>query len=208
MHLPLASGMWERLDRKVRNQVRKAEKSGLMATRGGLELLPEFYGVFARNMRDLGTPVYARRFFECVLRAFPDRVRLIVVRLKGQPVAAGLTFRTESTVEVPWASSIRDFNPLCPNHLLYWTIIESAIAEGCTRLDFGRSTPNEGTFHFKAQWGATPVPLFWEYVLIDQASLPDQGPKNPKFRLAIEAWKKMPVGLANLIGPRVVSSIP
>ena len=178
MHLTLAEGIWDRLDRKVRNQVRKAEKSGLTVSRGGAELVPDFYAVFARNMRDLGTPVYARRFFEIILRAFPDRVRIVVVRLKGEAVAAGLTYRTGSTVEVPWASSIREFNPLCPNHLLYWHVIESGIADGCTRLDFGRSTPNEGTFHFKAQWGAAPVPLCWEYVLLGESSLPGSGARR------------------------------
>ena len=208
MLLPLAAGMWERFDRKVRNQVRKAEKSGLTAARGGAELLPEFYSVFSRNMRDLGTPVYARRFFDAILRAFPERARIVVVRLQGQAVSAGLSYRTASTVEVPWASSIRDFNSLCPNHLLYWHVIESAIAEGCTLLDFGRSTPHEGTFNFKAQWGAAPQPLYWEYVLADQPSLPDHSPKNPKFRLAIEAWKHCPLWLANAVGPVVVRSIP
>jgi FemAB-related protein (PEP-CTERM system-associated) len=208
MRLPLAAGIWDRLDRKVRNQIRKAKKSELVAERGGAELLPEFYTVFRRNMRDLGTPVYSRRLFEEVLRALPDRARLVVVRLKGAPIAAGLTFRTGETVEVPWASSINDFNALCPNHLLYWTVIDAAIAEGCSTLDFGRSTPNEGTYKFKAQWGAMPVPLNWEYCLLRGDAIPDQSPKNPKLRLFIETWKRMPLWAANLVGPYVVRSIP
>jgi FemAB-related protein (PEP-CTERM system-associated) len=159
-------------------------------------------------MRDLGTPVYSRRLFEEVLRALPDRARLVVVRLKGAPIAAGLTFRTGETVEVPWASSINDFNALCPNHLLYWTVIDAAIAEGCSTLDFGRSTPNEGTYKFKAQWGAMPVPLNWEYCLLRGDAIPDQSPKNPKLRLFIETWKRMPLWAANLVGPYVVRSIP
>jgi FemAB-related protein (PEP-CTERM system-associated) len=208
MRLPLAAGMWDRIDRKARNQVRKAEKSGLTVARGGVELLPEFYRVFARNMRDLGTPVYAQKFFDAVLKAFPDRTNLIVVRLKDSPVAAGLTYRTGHTVEIPWASSIRDFNTLCPNHLLYWHAIEAAVADGCGVFDFGRSTPGEGTFKFKEQWGAEPVPLHWEYWLASGDGLPDQSPKNPRFQLAIEAWKRLPLWLANAVGPRVVRSIP
>ena len=94
MRLPLRAGMWDRIDRKARNQVRKAEKSGLTVTRGGAELLGDFYTVFARNMRDLGTPVYARRLFDEVARVFPERARVIVVRLKDAPVAAGFTYRT------------------------------------------------------------------------------------------------------------------
>ena len=208
MRLPLAAGMWERLDRKVRNQVRKAEKSQLVATQGGVELVEEFYRVFARNMRDLGTPVYSRRLFEDVLAAFPGRARLTVVRLGAVPVAAGLSYRTGPMTEVPWASSVRDYNSLCPNHLLYWRIIESAQAEGCETMDFGRSTPDEGTYKFKEQWGAAPVPLYWEYWLRDGGQVPDHSPKNPKFRMAVAAWRKLPLPVANLLGPHIVRSIP
>ena len=85
-------------------------------------------------------------------------------------------------IEIPWASSIRDFNPLCPNHLLYWHAMETAVAEGVDVFDFGRSTPGEGTFKFKEQWGAEPVPLHWEYRLPKGGDVPDQSPKNPKFQ--------------------------
>jgi len=208
MRLPLQAGMWDRIDRKVRNQIRKAEKSQLTIARGGPELLDEFYVVFARNMRDLGTPVYARGFFGEVLNTFRDRARLLVVRLENRPVASGLSYRTGTTVEMPWASSVRDFNSLCPNHLLYWNAIESAVAEGCETFDFGRSTPDEGTYKFKEQWGAAPVPLNWEYCLLHDGGLPDQSPKNPKFRLAIEVWKRCPLWLANALGPHIVRAIP
>jgi hypothetical protein len=75
-------------------------------------------------------------------------------------------------------------------------------------FDFGRSTPGEGTFKFKEQWGAEPVPLHWEYWLASGDDLPDQSPKNPKFRLAIESWKHLPLWLANAAGPRIVRGIP
>jgi FemAB-related protein (PEP-CTERM system-associated) len=207
MLLALQEGMWERLDRKVRNQIRKAQKSGLTAVTGGAELLDEFYTVFARNMRDLGTPVYPRRLFEEVLRAFPTRAELRIVRLNGRPVAAGLTYRTRGTIEVPWASSIRDYNSLCPNHLLYWHICEAAVAEGCDMLDFGRSTPGEGTFRFKEQWGASPVPLHWEYRMLRGGGPPNLSPSNPKYRLMIETWKRLPLPLATAIGPHIVGNI-
>ena len=208
MRLPLAAGMWERIDRKARNQVRKAEKSGLSVERGGAELVGDFYTVFARNMRDLGTPVYTRRLFDEVARAFPERARIVVVRLNGAPVAAGFTIRTRGIIEIPWASSIRDYNSLCPNHLLYWHVIETAVAEGVDTFDFGRSTPGEGTFKFKEQWGAQPIPLHWEYLLPEGASLPDQSPKNPKFQLMIAAWQRLPLWMANALGPHIVRSIP
>jgi FemAB-related protein (PEP-CTERM system-associated) len=208
MHLALSPGMWERFDRKVRNQIRKAEKSGLTTDRGGVERLDDFYPVFARNMRDLGTPVYARRFFDEILRAFPGRAEVIVVRAGGTPVAAGVTLRTRETLEVPWASSLREHIALCPNHLLYWTAIQQGLDHGCRLLDFGRSTPDQGTYHFKRQWGAVPVPLFWEYPWIESGGIPDQGPTNPKFKAAIALWKRCPLWLTKMVGPRLGRAIP
>ncbi len=199
---------WQRLDRKVRNQIKKAQKSGLTAEVGGRELVADFYGVFAHNMRDLGTPVYARRFFEEIVDQFPSRTRVYLVRHEARPIAAAIGYTYRETLEIPWASSLRSHRALCPNNLLYWRAIQQAIADGCATLDFGRSTPDEGTFHFKRQWGAEPSPLYWEYRMFDGGQPPDQSPKNPKFKPAIAMWKQLPVAVATLIGPRIVRSIP
>ena len=201
--------LWQHLDRKVRNQIRKAEKSNLTVVSGGAELVEDFYAVFARNMRDLGTPVYARELFEQVLSEFPDESRLFVVRLKDEPVAAGGTITWRDTVENPWASSLREHRALCPNMLLYWAMLKSSVENGASRFDFGRSTPNEGTFHFKQQWGAVPSPVSWEYQLLGgRENLPGLSPTNPKFRLVIEAWKHLPLPVATALGPRIVRSLP
>jgi serine/alanine adding enzyme len=208
MRLETGAGMWEALDRKVRNQIRKAEKSGLIVERGGAELVPDFYDVFARNMRDLGTPVYSRRLFEEVLRVFPDRAQIHVIRLNGLAIAAGLTYRTPQMVQLPWASSLRSYNTLCPNVLLYWDAIRFATDSGVAVFDMGRSTPNEGTFKFKAQWGATPVPLHWEYQLLEQAELPNVSPANPKYQFAIALWQKLPLAVTLRVGPMIVRAIP
>jgi serine/alanine adding enzyme len=208
MRLGLGGQLWDGLDRKVRNQIRKAEKSGLVVERGGEELVGDFYTVFARNMRDLGTPVYSRRLFEEVLRTFPDRSQLHIVRLNREPVAAGFTYRTGQMVQLPWASSIREFNSLCPNVLLYWDAIQYAHAAGAPVFDMGRSTPGEGTFKFKAQWGAAPVPLHWEYQLLAPGEMPNVSPANPKFQLAIAVWQKLPLSLTTRVGPMIVRAIP
>jgi serine/alanine adding enzyme len=210
MRLPLpgsADALWTALDRKVRNQVRKAEKHGLHVTVGGAEETPAFYAVFSENMRDLGTPVYARRVFEAMLAAFPDRTRIVTVRHDGRPVAAGFTWRWRDTIEVPWASSLRSANAMAPNMLLYWAMLTHAIEAGATEFDFGRSTPNEGTYHFKKQWGAEPEALCWEYELGGRP-MPDQSPKNAKFQLAIAAWQRLPLRIANVIGPRIAPHLP
>jgi len=203
-----AAKAWERIDRKARNQVRKAEKSGLTARSGGIELLDRFYPVFARNMRDLGTPVYTKRLFAEVLSTFPDSAGVFLVDQGDVTIAGGITLRHRDVLEVPWASSLREYRSQCPNNLLYWRIIEHAIAGGCTTLDFGRSTPNEGTYQFKQQWGAEPTPLTWEYVLTGRGALPDLTPSNPRFSAAIAIWTRLPLAMTNFVGPRIVRSIP
>jgi FemAB-related protein (PEP-CTERM system-associated) len=203
-----AERQWDSLDRKVRNQVRKAEKSGLQSVHGGGELLQEFYDVFARNMRDLGTPVYSVRFFRAVVSQFPETTRMFVVRSDGRPVAASLVHWHRHTIEVPWASALRRFNPMCANVMLYWQMVRFAVERGLDVFDFGRSTPDGGTFHFKKQWGAEPVPLVWEYWTADGAKLPRLNPTNPKFSMAIRAWQHLPVRFATAVGPFIVRNIP
>ena len=199
---------WQALDRKVRNQVRKAEKSGLTATTGGATLLPEFYAVFARNMRDLGTPVYSPKFFDAIFAHLGSRVRVVLVHAGREVIAGGITQTHRHVLEMPWASSLKERRELCPNNLLYWTVIRDAIRTGHTVLDFGRSTPDEGPYLFKLQWGARPEQLWWEYCLHGITTLPDQSTKNPRMQSAIRLWKRLPLPVASFIGPRVVRSIP
>lgn len=199
---------WNALDRKVRNQVRKGEKSGLQADRGRIELLPQFYRVFAQNMRDLGTPVYDSLFFRQVLTTFPERSRVFVVRAGGRPVAASLVHWHGDTIEVPWASALRESNALSANVFLYWQMLRFAVERGFRTFDFGRSTPGEGTYKFKEQWGAQPRELVWEYWTAAGHGVPNLNPANPKFGLAIRAWQRLPVAVATALGPRIVRNIP
>jgi FemAB-related protein (PEP-CTERM system-associated) len=211
MLMPLAAdpaAMWDSLDRKVRNQVRKAEKSGLEVQTGGIELLDDFYAVFARNMRDLGTPVYGRALFAEILRAFPAHARIHVVRLAAQTVAGAMSYAYDNVIEVPSASSLREHRSLCPNHLMYWRIIQEAIAAGRTTFDFGRSTPDDGTYHFKEQWGAVPEQLWWEYELVGTDVLPSADRQSAGYQKKVAAWKRLPLPVATSLGPWISRSIP
>ena len=211
MELPLAPTVeqqWDALDKKVRNQVRKAEKSHVTIAEGDADLLGDFYAVFARNMRDLGTPVYSARLFREVLATFPNHSRVFVASVQGRPVAASVVHWYRHRIEVPWASSLREFNPLCANVLLYWHMLRFAVEHGFSTFDFGRSTPGEGTYHFKKQWGAVPRELVWEYWTAPGKFLPNVNPKNPVYARAIRVWQRLPVKLATLLGPAVVRNIP
>ena len=200
--------MWTALDRKVRNQIRKAEKSNLELVSGGAELLDQFFNVFARNMRDLGTPVYGRRLFASILSTCGNDARLYVVRLRGEPIAVGLSYSYGSVTEVPSASSLREHRALCPNHLMYWSIVRDAIAHGRRTLDFGRSTPDDGTHQFKEQWGAVSEQLHWEYVLTGAADAPGDDRHSPKYRALIEGWKRLPISVATVMGPHIARCVP
>jgi serine/alanine adding enzyme len=199
---------WKVFRSEIRNRIRKAEKSGLQFVIGHLDLLDGFYEVFARNMRDLGTPVYAKRLFHDVLEGFPDTTRILAVRHEGRAIAAGIVLWFGDTLEMPWVSSIRDFQALCPNNMLYWEAIRFAIAHNFRRFDFGRSTPQEGTYNFKKQWGAIPIQLHWQYLMDKDSELPELNPSNPKYQAAIRVWQRLPVSVTKVLGPRIVRNIP
>ena len=196
------------LGSKVRAQIKRPQRAGASVTWGHLDRLAEFYGVFARNMRDLGTPVYSRRFFEQILSTFEDAAQIVVVSIRGVPVAAGLLLAHRETMEIPWASSMREHNRLGVNMLLYWEALGRAITNGYRRFDFGRSSQDSGTYRFKKQWGAQPLQLYWHYWLRCGDKLPALNPDNPKFRLAIAIWRRLPLALTNRLGPAIVRYLP
>jgi len=197
--------LWGRIDRKVRNQIRKAQKEGLVVDEGTEALIADFYQVFARNMRDLGTPVFPRQLFVDTLSRFDARV--FVARHRGVAVAGAIALGWRDTILVPWASSLREYRHLCANMLVYWSMLEYAVGHDYRVFDFGRSSPGGGTHQFKQQWGATDVPLHWEYAP-EGTRPPDHGTSNPRLQLFIRAWQRLPLPVANLVGPRVIRQIP
>lgn len=201
------AALWEQLPSKVRNQVRKGRKNGLTVAWGGVDLLPEFYSVFCRNMRDLGTPVYGRHLFLELLRQLPGRSEICVIRSGDRACAAAILLHGRGISEVPSASSLRSDNHTNANMLLYWQLLERSVQLGQAVFDFGRSTEDSNTFRFKKQWGAIPTPTRWQYYLRagDAAGM---RPDHPRYRRLISAWQRLPVWLTRLIGPPIVRGIP
>jgi len=196
------------LDSKVRAQIKRPQREGATCRRGGAELLPDFYTVFAENMRDLGTPVYPKSFFAEMLAAFPTEASLFAVYLGGAPVAAGFVLGARGVLEIPWASSLRRANSVGVNMLLYWSILEFACQSGYSRFDFGRCTVDSGTYRFKRQWGAQPEQLYWHYWMREAGELPRINHSSPKFEAAIAAWRRLPLPIANRLGPLLVRNLP
>ncbi len=209
MELPDTSDdLWQGFSSKLRAQIRRPAKAGAVCREGGVELLEDFYAVFSRNMRDLGTPVFPRSLFAEMCRSFPDKTRIFVVYLGGRACAAGITYGFRDRLEIPSASSLRDYNRESVNMLLYWTVLQYAIRENYTLFDFGRSSKDAGTYRFKKQWGAEPRQLHWHYRLAPDTPLPRLNPQSAKFSLATRLWQRLPVPVANAIGPRIVRNLP
>ncbi len=193
---------------KRRSQIRRPEREGASTKVGGMDLLDDFYTVFSRNMRDLGTPVYTKKLFETVLKARPKETFIVVIYLNALPVAAAFLIGYKQTIEIPWASSIREFNRLGINMKLYWEVLKHSISQGYKTFDFGRSTVDGPTYKFKKQWGAKPKQCYWNYWLAKGQELPSLNPQNPKYKIAIAGWKKMPLAIANRLGPHIVKHLP
>jgi serine/alanine adding enzyme len=203
-----ASDLWNSLPSKLRSQIRKPQKAGMTVRIARHEELENFYRIFSVNMRDLGTPVYPKRFFQNILDHFPDNSWICTVFSGGVPLASGFLVGFKEKLEIPWASSLRKYNRSGSNMLLYWSCLEFGCDRGFRVFDFGRSTNGESTYRFKEQWGATPHPMHWQYWQAKDGAMPEINPHNPKYRIAIATWKRLPVSLTRLLGPHIVRNIP
>lgn len=199
--------LWQALGAKVRSQVKRPQREGVEVRFGADEVTP-FYAVFARHMRDLGTPVLPRRFFTALVDTFPADVRVGCAYLGGRPIACGLGFRWGDEFEMTWASSLREHNRLAPNMMVYWRFMERCVAEGVRVFNFGRCTPGGGTHRFKRQWhGALDQPLHWYHVSRGKrAATPS--PDDRAFAWGPRLWRRLPLPLTTLLGPHIVRNIP
>jgi FemAB-related protein (PEP-CTERM system-associated) len=197
--------LWRRFDKQVRNQVRKAERSGLTVEHGGVENLRAFYEAFVVRMRDLGSPPHAPEFLRAVIDAFGGRARIVLVRKGSVTIGALFALAFKDRLVVPWAICLKEYFSLCPNMLLYWETLRSACAEGFKRFDFGRSTRDSGTYRFKLQWGAEEEPLFWYFISPDRirSQVTTVAGHGSKAEILGKAWQRLPLALTRCVGPHI-----
>lgn len=189
---------------KLRSQIRKAEKNGLTFRVGrGTEDLDDFYRVLSVKMRDLGSPVHSMKWFDSVRAQYEDDMTIGIVSKNDVPVGAGILLFLEDKAVIPWASTCSKYNHLAPNMMLYWNLLKFATDKHCTIFDFGRSTFGEGTYKFKQQWGAVPVPLDWQYYFVGgEASEVKVG--SQRLRKGFErVWRHLPLQITNRLGPHI-----
>ncbi len=204
LKLPSSSNqLMDNFKSKLRSQIRKAEKNGLQFMWGGLEELDDFYLIFCRNMRELGSPVHSKEWFKCIIQHYGDSVRLGLVYYENKPIGGGIILSARNKVCVSWASTLRNYNRLSPNMLLYWNFLKYSADSGYTWFDFGRSTPDEGTYKFKLQWGAKPEPLYWDNISMNGKEQRSDTKTSSKRELVEQIWQKLPFSLTNYIGPSI-----
>ena len=197
--------LWRGFDKQVRNQIRKAERSGLTIEQGGVENLRAFYEAFVVRMRDLGSPPHAPEFLRGVIDAFGGRARIVLVRKGHVTIGALFALAFKDRLVVPWAICLKEYFSLCPNMLLYWQTLRSACVEGFKRFDFGRSTRDSGTYRFKLQWGAQEEPLFWYFISPDRirSQVTTVAGQRSKAEILGKAWQRLPLALTRSVGPHI-----
>lgn len=204
--------LMERMKSKLRSQVKKPQRDGLSVQLGGRELVDDFYAVFSENMRDLGSPVHSRGWIDAIVEFYADKCRVgAVYTPQGEVAAAGIILLHPALVTIPWASARTVFNRMNPNMLLYWSFLSFASDNAYPHFDFGRSTPEEGTYRFKKQWGAKPYPLYWYEVpggqganYTRQERQKDVQDRGSFLRHCITSmWQRLPLPVANTLGPEL-----
>ncbi len=189
------------IPRKQRAMVRKGIAAGLQSREE--QDLSAFFNIYATSVRNLGTPVFPRRYFETLYHTFQSQCRITTVYDQAKPVASVLSFLYKNTVMPYYGGGLPVARDLKAYDFMYWEVMRTACNQGYTAFDYGRSKVDSGSYSFKKNWGFEPTPLVYEYHLVRQSAMPDRNPNNPKYSLAVNAWKRLPLPVANLLGGRI-----
>lgn len=187
------------IPRKQRAMVRKGIKFGLSD-----EIdrdTARFYPLYAESVRNLGTPVLSRRYFECLKSVFGDSCEILTIAHDGSPLSSVLSFFFRDEVLPYYGGGAGGARQYAANDFMYWAVMRRACASGIKVFDFGRSKTGTGSYSFKKHWGFTPEALYYEHALLRLDEIPQINPLNPKYALMIAAWKRLPLQVANTVGP-------
>lgn len=192
------------IPRKQRAEVRRALGLGLDVRIGrGEHLLDHHYRVYSESVRNLGSPVFPRSLFESMIHEWGNNADVLVVRSRGKPVAAVLSLYHKGVVYPYWGGGTPDARTLRANDLMYFCLMRHASEMGCTRFDFGRSKFGTGAFAFKKNWGFSPEPL----VYARRGAVRNINPLSPRHQLQVALWRRLPLGVANRLGPMIARGL-
>ncbi len=189
------------IPRKQRAMVRKGMQNGLQWRLDSQ--VHDLYMMYSESLRNLGTPVVSRTYFEILCDVFRSDAEILTITHAGRPVSSVLNFRFRDQILPYYGGGSSAARAVAANDFMYWRVMERARELGLGHFDFGRSKRDTGAFDFKKNWGFEPQPLFYEYFLVRARQVPNLSPTNPKYSRAIRMWKRMPLPLANFFGPFV-----
>ena len=196
------------IPRKQRAEVRKGLDKGLVIETGnGQRDLDWHYRVYAESVRNLGTPVFPKALMAQVLKAFGDDADILTVLSDGKPVASVLSLHHKGAVMPYWGGGLHEARALRANDVMYYALMNHARKRGCTAFDFGRSKVGSGAYSFKKNWGFEPQPLSYAVRTADGAEPRDVNPNSPRYKAQIAVWQKLPLPIANLIGPWIAKGL-
>jgi FemAB-related protein (PEP-CTERM system-associated) len=189
------------IPRKQRAMVRKGIKEKLRAEIDGD--VGRLYKMYSESLRNLGTPVFSRRYLEILQEVFGSACDIVTILKSDRAVASVLNFYFRDEVLPYYGGGTQEARAVAGNDFMYWQVMERGREKGCRIFDYGRSKRGTGSFDFKTYWGFEPEPLYYEYYLVNNKQMPNLSPTNPKFSKAIELWRRMPLALTQLIGPPI-----
>ncbi len=193
------------IPRKQRAMVRKGIKAGLQADID--DDTTRFFAAYSESVHRLGTPVFSPRYFDILREVFAKDSEIVTITRDGAVVASVLSFFFRDEVLPYYGGGTRLARDVAGNDFMYWEVMRRACERGIRVFDYGRSKQGTGAFDFKKNWGFEPQPLQYQYKLVKAKHVPDHNPLNPKYRMFIAAWQKLPLSLANWIGPHVVKNL-
>lgn len=209
LYVTFRQELWPDPDQNFLAIPRKTRAAARTGIENGLEFkidqigVDEFYRIYSRSVRDLGTPVFPKRIFINGAREFGESCKIFSVHWNGKPIAAVWTLFYRDEVLPYYGGSLREYNWLNPNNFMYWMLIKYGCESGCRIFDFGRSKKGTGSFDFKKRWGMVMSDLPYQYYLVRRKSLPDISPLNPRFSAVIRLWRTLPLPIANALGPAI-----
>lgn len=187
------------IPRKQRAMVRKGIQAGLTSEVD--EAPNRFYALYSESVRNLGTPVLPLKWFETIQEVFGSACEILTVTKNGRPLSSVMSYYFREEVLPYYGGGNDEARHHKANDFMYWELMRRAGMRGIKIFDYGRSKIGTGSYHFKRNWGFDPVPLHYEYHLVNARRIPDVNPLNPKYRLFVGAWQRMPLGLTRVVGP-------
>jgi FemAB-related protein (PEP-CTERM system-associated) len=193
------------IPRKQRAMVRKGIEAGLVAQDDND--IDRLFIAYSESVHHLGTPVLPRRYFRILKEVFGEDCRVLTVTLDGRLVASVLSFYFRDQVLPYYGGGTELARQVKGNDFMYWELLRRSCEQGIRLFDYGRSKVGSGSYSFKKNWGFTPEPLYYEYHLVKARQLPNVNPTNPKYRLFIDVWKRLPLPLSRWLGPLIARDL-